>query len=363
MNRLYYKIITPDRKGYWQPVYCILGAVSILYKSVLAIRRWCYRSGLFRTRRLDCRVISVGNLTLGGTGKTPMVMMIADILRRHGRKPAILSRGYKGNASRQVSVVCDGERILLSAEAAGDEPVMMARRLKTVPVLTGSNRYLAGLHAIERLGADTLILDDGFQHLRLHRDLNILLVDHQRPFGTGGVFPAGDLREPACEIRRADLLCITRHTAGDGNPSLEAGLDGDIPILKTTVRPRSVVRLDTGELLAPEQLRNQNVAAFCGIARPEDFRRVLDQLQARVVLYRAFPDHHAYSPQDLKSIEQDALQAGARFILTTAKDAVKLKTAAFAVPVLQVVIDLEIVEGEEVFNRYILNRAGVSLSD
>lgn len=356
MNRLYYTIIAPDRRYYWQPVYCILRAASILYKNALAIRGWCYRSGFFRVRRLDCRVISVGNLTLGGAGKTPMVMMIADLLRRHGRKPAILSRGYKGNASRQVNVVCDGERILLSSEAAGDEPVMMAKRLKTVPVLTGHNRYLTGRHAIERLGADTLILDDGFQHLGLHRDVNILLVDHRRPFGSGGLFPAGDLREPACETRRADLICITRHTAGNTDgPALPDARQGNTPILKTSVRLRSVVRLDTGEPLDPERLRHQTVAAFCGIAKPDDFRHILDRLQARVALYRSFPDHHAYSPQDLKSIERDALQVGAQYILTTAKDAVKLKNTAFAVPVLQVVIDLEIVEGGELFNQYILN--------
>ncbi|MEC7641737.1 MAG: tetraacyldisaccharide 4'-kinase, partial [Nitrospinota bacterium] len=215
MSRLYYKIIDPDRKFYCQPIYFLLRAVSIIYKTLLIIRLWCYRSGVLRTRKLDCRVISVGNLTLGGVGKTPMVMMIAEALRRQGRKPAILSRGYKGNSLDAVNVVCDGERILLSSEMAGDEAVMMARRLKNIPILTGSNRYLTGQHALRHLDADTLILDDGFQHLCLYRDLNILLLDHRHPFGNGALFPAGDLREPVDEIRRAHILCITRHVGAN----------------------------------------------------------------------------------------------------------------------------------------------------
>lgn len=356
MSRLYYKIIARDRKFYHVPIYLFLRALSIIYKSAVRFRLWCYGSGLLSAQKLDCRVISVGNLTLGGTGKTPMVMLIAETLRRHGRQPAILSRGYKGNSTQDINVVCDGQRILLSPETAGDEPVMMARRLKNIPVLTGRNRYRTGRYALERLGADTLILDDGFQHLGLHRDLNILLLDHRNPFGNGVLFPAGNLREPLTEIRRADIICVTRHTAEQENPEIDPAIEANVPIIKTNFHLKSVVRLDTGEEFDAKYLQHQNVAAFCGIAKPEDFRNILEQSQARVVFYRAFPDHHVYSPDDQKAIEKGALRAGAKFILTTEKDAVKLDNRSFGLPVLKVSIDLEIVEGLEVFNKHILNQ-------
>lgn len=355
MSRLYYKIIDPDRKFYCEPIYYFLRAVSIIYKTAVMVRLWCYRSGIFSTRKLDGRVISVGNLTLGGTGKTPLVMMIAEALQRQGRKPAILSRGYKGNSSEPVNVVCDGEQILLSSENAGDEPVMMARRLKNIPVLTGRDRYLTGQHALRHLGADTLILDDGFQHLGLHRDMNILLLDHLHPFGNEVLFPAGDLREPIDEIRRADVICVTRYTAENNGPEIKDTVKRNVPTLKTALRLNSVLRVDTSEPLDQELLKDQNVAAFCGIAKPVDFRHILDRFHARLVWYRSFPDHYEYSAQELQGIERDALQAGAKYILTTAKDAVKLKDISFSVPVLQVIIDLEIIEGGDVFNRTILN--------
>ena len=355
MDRLYYKIISPNRKFYYQPVYFFLWTVSIVYKTVLMIRFWCYRSGVLITRKLDCRVISIGNLTLGGTGKTPMVMMIAEALKRQGRKPAILSRGYKGNSSEEVNIVCDGKRILLSSETAGDEPVMMAQRLKNIPILTGSNRFLTGQHALQNLEIDTLILDDGFQHLGLHRDTNILLLDHRNPFGNGMLFPAGDLREPIDEIQRADIICITRHTGDNKEDEIKEITKWNIPTLKTNLRLNSLLQLDTGEHFDIEKLKNQKVAAFCGIAKAHDFRHILEQFQAHLVLYRSFPDHHAYSSQDLKSIEQDAIQAKVKYILTTAKDAVKLKDISFSIPVLQVIIDLEIIEGNEVFNQSILS--------
>ena len=211
-ERLYYRIISPKRKFYHFPVYLILKLLSFFYLWGHYFRMWAYNCDLFPSNKLECRVISVGNLTLGGTGKTPVVMMIAEILRGNGRKPGILSRGYGGNSKNEINVVCDGENILLSTEIAGDEAVMMAKRLKNVPILVGSDRYQTGRYAIKHFGVDTLILDDGFQHLALKRDMNILLFDHRRPFGNGQLFPAGELREPKKEARRANFVCITRYS-------------------------------------------------------------------------------------------------------------------------------------------------------
>ncbi|MFQ5451591.1 MAG: tetraacyldisaccharide 4'-kinase [Nitrospinaceae bacterium] len=354
LESLYYRIISPQRRMYHVPAYLGLRLLSGLYGWGLCLHRRAFRCGVFPARKLDRRVISVGNLTLGGTGKTPIVMMIAETLRGNGFKPAILSRGYGGRSRKAVNVVHDGQKILLSAEWAGDEPVMMAEKLRNVPVLTGSDRYRTGRYAIDRLGADTLILDDGFQHLALSRDLDILLFDHRQPLGNGRLFPAGELREPPGETQRADLICMTRCHGLSNGPAMDAGILGKIPVIRTALRLDSVIRLDNGEVLDTGILKGRAVAAFCGIARPEDFRRTLEGAKARVVYFFPFPDHHSYSSADLKFVEDHAIKAGAEYILIPEKDAVKLMNPNFSLPAFKVVIEVEILEGREVFNRYLL---------
>ncbi|GJL79024.1 MAG: tetraacyldisaccharide 4'-kinase [Nitrospinaceae bacterium] len=351
---LYYRIISPERKFYHVPVFLLLKVTSIFYFLGLRLNRLAYRCGFFPTRRLKARVISVGNLTLGGTGKTPVVIMVAETLRGHGYRPAILSRGYGGSSKDKINVVCDGQQVLLSARAAGDEPVMIAERLKNIPVLTGQNRYLTGNHAIDRFGADTLILDDGFQHLALSRDLNILLFDQKKPLGNGNLFPAGELRESVTESRRAGLVCITRSSGNNPSPSLQASLPGHIPVVKTALRLDSIVRLDNSETLDVESLKGQPVAAFCGIAKPGDFKATLVAAGARVVFYRAFGDHHRYDAEDLKSIDQAARKTHAKYILVSEKDGVKIDPSMFSLPVMKVVVDVVILEGRDVFTRLLL---------
>ncbi len=354
-ERLYYRVISPQRKFYHFPLYLILKVLSLFYFWGHCFRMWAYRWGLFPSHKLDCRVISVGNLTLGGTGKTPVVMMIAETLRGNGYKPGILSRGYGGNSNSEVNVVCDGKDILLSPDVAGDEAVMMAQRLKNVPVLVGSDRYQIGRYAIEHFGVDTLILDDGFQHLSLKRDMNILLFDHQRPFGNGQLFPAGELREPRKAARRADFVCITRYSGASYPPGIGEQLIKDLPIVKSTLRLDSLLKLDDGEVLDVQELHDQPVAAFCGIANPDDFRRILEQTRARVVYYHPFPDHHEYTVADLKSVEESARKMGAKLLLTTEKDAVKLKAESVGLPFYKAALEMEILEGREVFNQNVLS--------
>ena len=184
----------PDRKWYWFPVFAILKLIAVAYLLGHHFRLWAYRLGVFPSRKLECRVISVGNLTLGGT-----------------------SRGYGGRSDHSINVVCDGRQTFLSPDWVGDEAVMMAEKLKNIPILTGPDRYQTGRYALEHFGVDTLILDDGFQHLALKRDLDILLIDHSRPLGNGHLFPAGELREPAIETRRADIVCFSRYSGGPIN--------------------------------------------------------------------------------------------------------------------------------------------------
>jgi len=353
LEAFFYEVISPKRALHLTPVYGVLRLVSVLYALVQRVRARCYRIKIFRTRRLDCRVISIGNLTLGGTGKTPAVMMVADTLRRRGFKPAILSRGYGGNSTEPVNVVCDGQQTLLSPEAVGDEPVMMAQRLKDIPVLTGRIRYETGRYAIERFGADVLILDDGYQHLPLHRDLNILLCDETRPFGNGVVFPAGELREPLSAVKRADLICLTRCRGENNTDRVHACNRQQAPVVKTGLRVQSVIDLSSGEELGIEAVQHQPVEAFCGIAHPLDFFHTLEQVPVQIVNQNYFPDHHVYSMEELKTIENRARETGAKLIVTTEKDAVKLKGHAFALPVYAVRIALEILEGRDEWDRRI----------
>ncbi|PIQ96311.1 MAG: tetraacyldisaccharide 4'-kinase [Nitrospinae bacterium CG11_big_fil_rev_8_21_14_0_20_56_8] len=356
LERLFYRTISPQRRFFHLPLYFILKVLSGIYFFGVCLRLWAYRSGLFHSRRLDCRVISVGNLTLGGTGKTPFVIMVAETLRGNGRRPAILSRGYGGRSIAPVNVVCDGERILMSPEEAGDEPVMMAQRLKNVPILTGPERFVTGRYAMDHFEIDTLVLDDGFQHLALCRDLDILLLDHNRPFGNGNLFPAGELREPLREARRADKVCITRYSGNQPTRGIDSRLLGNIPIMRTGLRLDAMVAMGTGEVRDPEFVGGKKIAAFCGIARPEDFIQVLEDKRARVVWWRGFPDHHVYSPSDLKAIEKEARAAGAELVVTTEKDGVKVESGWMAqLPLYKAAIDLEILEGREAFNRDLLN--------
>ena len=357
MSEIFYKIISSDRSWYWFPAFGILKVISFIYLLGHNFRLWAYKWGIFPHRKLNSRVISVGNLTLGGTGKTPFVVMIAETLRGNGFRPAILSRGYGGKSDKAINVVCDGKKTLLSPELVGDEAVMMAEKLKNVPVLTGPDRYQTGSYALEHFEVDTLILDDGYQHLALDRDLNILLFDHSKPLGNSHLFPAGELREPVRETKRADMVCFTRYSRGPAN--LDPNILGSIPQIKTYLRLDSLMRIDGEEVLDTEILKNESVAAFCGIAKPKGFQQILLDSQIQLKFFKAFPDHYYYTQQDVKELESKAKQEGADLFLVSEKDAVKLKSMKFSLPIFKVVIELEILEGREVFNKQVTARRGV----
>ena len=228
---------------------------------------------------------------------------------------------------------------------------MMAQRLKDVPVLTGRIRYETGKYAIEHFGVDVLILDDGYQHLPLHRDLNILLCDATRPFGNGVVFPAGDLREPLSAMDRADMICLTRCREDSPSNLVDKHNRKQVPVIKTGLRVQSVVDLNTGEESGIDTIAHQPVAAFCGIAHPLDFFHTLEQLPVNIVSQNTFSDHQDYSTEQLKTIGDRASKAEAQCIVTTEKDAVKLKGHEFGLPVYAVRIALEILEGQEAWEQ------------
>ena len=308
----------------------LLRPVGALYTAIVTLRNTLYTRGIFQAHRLPCTVISVGNIVVGGTGKTPTVIAIAKQLQEDGVRIAILLRGYKRQSREKITVVSDGEKRLCSHTESGDEADMMARLLPGIPIIVGRNRYAAGQLAIERFKSDVLILDDGFQHRQLHRDVDIVTVDATRPFGTGQLLPAGTLREPLTALRRADILLLTRAD----KPAQVSRIRGKLgtlapntPILESVHRPMHLYRLHAfgnTEPLSLNWLRGKRLLAICGIGNPNAFVATLNQYTPETVDLLEFPDHHAYTEADCQRIQCRLKQMGAAFIVTTQKDEQKL---------------------------------------
>jgi len=306
----------------------LLSLLSLVYRGAIFLRDAAYRLGLFRSRRLPVKVISVGNITLGGTGKSPAALNIASLFLSRGRRPLVLSRGYGRRDERTIEVVSDGSSgTILGPERAGDEPAMMAARLPRVPVVVGSDRYQAGRTAIDSFHPDVIVLDDGYQHRRLLRDLNIVLVDAADPFGNSKLFPAGILREPLDALRRADIVLITRVNSASSLDQLKRtiGRHTGAPIMTARTVPADLVDIRTGKTRTPDRLRGSRVFAFAGIARPEAFFSLLRSLGAEVMAVREYPDHYRYTRSDLADLVAAAADGHAQMIMTTEKDAVRLR--------------------------------------
>ncbi len=301
--------------------------LSILYGACVRLRNSFYEAGIIKSRRLDCPVISIGNITVGGTGKTPAVIMLSETLKKAGFRPAVLSRGYGGRQKEEINTVSDGNNILMGIQEAGDEPLLMAQSLGDVPVITGKKRYRTGSYAINRMKADILLLDDAFQHRSLERDLDIVLLDAERPFGNGYMLPRGTLRESKDALKRADIIVIT------GNDGDEKELEGtgklmrkytEAPVFYASRKPKSVIDGKTGGKRPLDCLKGKRICAFSGIARPESFRETLISLGANIVSFIPFPDHHVYKARDIEEIGRRAAESSAEIVITTEKDGVKL---------------------------------------
>ena len=294
--------------------------LSLLYSLALRMRAFAYGVGLLRSRKLSRPVVSVGNLTVGGTGKTPMVSWLASYLMGKGKRVVVLSRGYGGSSRGEIRLVSDGKTILLSPEEAGDEPVLLAKTVPGLAVVIGADRYRAGMYALETLKPDIFILDDGFQHIRLQRDLNILLTDSRRPFGNGFTLPAGLLREPVSAAGRADVVIATRTASG---MSIENPVPGK-PFAMAAHALEGIIPLEGGALAPFSRLKGLRVMAFSGIADPGSFFDALEREGVPLVATLAFPDHSTYGDEELAAICRLRDTSDISILITTGKDAVKL---------------------------------------
>lgn len=311
-----------------------LWLASHLYRALVVSYQACYTYGLRQRHRLPCKVISIGNLTLGGTGKTQLTIWMAHWLYQQGWRVAVLSRGYGAGSTHGkegVQVVSTGKGPIVNWQSAGDEPYLLAQRLPGVPILTGKNRYQSGLYACEQFGSQVAILDDGFQHYGLHRDLDVVLIDASNPFGHGALLPRGTLREPLRALQRADAVILSRgETPGAALDTLHHRLRrwyGRSPIytMNTTVEG-----LQQGDACIPEgltRLRHHRVVAFSGIGNPHAFITTIQQGGCAVVAAAEFPDHHPYTAADWHAIVNLAQQQRADCLITTEKDAVRLSPA------------------------------------
>jgi tetraacyldisaccharide 4'-kinase len=345
----------------------LLYLLSLIYERIVQLRLALYRRRIFRQRALGCLVISIGNLTVGGTGKTPIVEKFARTLQSGGRHVAILSRGYKsvpkparrgwlqrlaGGAEDPPRVVSDGQTLLLDSLTAGDEPYMLAHNLKDVIVLVDKDRVKSGLFAIEKMKVDTLLLDDGLQYLRLKHRLDIVLVDRQAPFGNEFLLPRGTLREPPRNLKRASYIFITKST-GESNEELVRRIrryNRTAEIIECAHQPLYLQHFLTGERVPLDRLRDTYIGSICGIAAPESFEGGLRDLGARLNLAKRYIDHHRYNANELLSFITRCMRRDLEMIVTTEKDAVRmprLTESEMKVPIYFLRVEIQILSGHE----------------
>ncbi len=336
-----------------------LALFSFMYGMGVRLRLSAYRKGILKGKSLPGFVLSVGNLTAGGTGKTPAVVMLARWALDQGYRAAILSKGYKGRYKQAILEVSDGKGIHADVRTAGDEPFLLAKEVPGSPVIISRRRYQAGMYAHAKFGSDFFILDDGFQHLELDRTLNLALIDARDPFGNGHLLPWGPLREPLHQLSRADAFILTRYrTAGraeckeqrvNNNATgyspcaLRSGQETlrflkerfpSTPVFRAEHLPDKLVFPASGVVHDPGFLREKCVLGFSGIAHPERFEETLIGLGADVIQFRGFRDHYLFNGNDMEELAYMKERAGAQYLITTQKDWVRIA------PVLPVYADL-----------------------
>jgi tetraacyldisaccharide 4'-kinase len=376
-------VILNDRKGVGASL-CkgLFWCLSLVFSCLVQLRLYLFRKRYIRPAHVGVPVISVGNLTVGGTGKTPVVELLARTLHESGRKVVILSRGYKSSSSTKagpkpsfparvamalrlkakppgqgVRVVSDESEVLLDSEDAGDEPCMLARNLKGVPVVVDKNRVRAGRAAIEMFNPDVMLLDDGMQYLKLKHRLDVVLVDRTAPFGTSGhLLPRGTLREPPKHLKRASYIFLTKCDGSDNTEFIQElrRYNRVAEIVECRHRPVHFQDMHSGEIVPLEELAGKHVGALSGIAVPQSFERGLRGLGIKVDATKRFADHYRFTAADVKPFVDRCIRRDVHYIVTTEKDMVRFPAMpAPEIPILYMRVEIEILKGKEVFDKMI----------
>jgi len=346
-------------KNVYIPVKVIASILSFFYLGVINFRNWLYDHKIFKEMKLPCPVISVGNITVGGTGKTPCVIMLARMLQENGFKPAVISRGYGSRSINPANVISDGNKILLDSETAGDEPYLIAQELRNVPVITGAKRIATGEIAINQFGANVLICDDAMQHRQIFRDINLVLLDNRSLSGENHVLPRGRLREPIKELGRADAIILTRTDETQQTDKKIGGIikTKDIPVFKSIHKPKDIIRGNYEAQKPVSELKGKKVYAFCGIANPDSFKKILLALGTKILSFDIFPDHYRYDKSELEKIRTGFISCHADYLVTTQKDAVRLQDDPKFLKILSVLrVEMEMIPSAQVFEKYIMEQ-------
>jgi tetraacyldisaccharide 4'-kinase len=369
VETFFLEVILEERRGTRAAIVrSILYIFSKIFEVAIKLRRFLYNVRILRDSTLGVQVIAIGNLTVGGTGKTPVVEKFARELRDQGRNVAILSRGYRSKPTplhqrlltklflrddtTPPRVVSDGKSLLLDSEMAGDEPYMLASNLKDVVVLVDKDRVKSGRYAIEKFGCDTLLLDDGFQYWKLRgRRQDVVLIDRQQPFGNERLLPRGTLREPPSHLARASVIFITK---SDGNTEeLRRRITQHNPtagIIECIHHPLYLEDVFTGKRVELDFLKGQRVASFSGIAQPESFEKSLVNLGAELVYSKRFADHHRFTQQEVLNAINRSKKRQADTIVTTQKDAVRFpKIDRRDLPIFFMRVEIKILSGANDF--------------
>lgn len=345
-------------------VLSLLRVLSVLYEVGVRLKLSCYNHHLLPTTKLDCCVISIGNITVGGTGKTPTAQKVALMIRDMGYRVVILNRGYRSHWQEKIGVVSDGKKIYMTAYEAGDEAFLMAKQLPGIPVVIGKERAITGQYAVDKFKAEVIILDDGYQHWQLHRDLDVVLVDTLNMFGNGSILPRGTLREPLKNLSRADLFLLTK--CDQSSPISRATLCDQLhrykpnaPIVESIHKPCAFIEIadwyknDGSKALPLEALKGQEVMVFSAIGNPSSFEQTMAGEGLQIAEAIRYPDHHDYGMVEMQYIMERAISKRVTALVTTGKDAVKIPTEFIylhrEVPLYVLDMEIQITSGEEAF--------------
>lgn len=360
----------PDTPFFGWLLLALLRGMSYLYEFGVSCKLALYNSGIMRREKLPCYVISIGNITVGGTGKTPTAQKMAAIVKEMGYRVVILNRGYRSHWGKEIGVVSNGEKIFMTAYEAGDEAYLMAKTLPGIPVIIGKNRAVTGRYAVEKMNAEVIIMDDGYQHWQLERDLDVVLVDTLNMFGNGCVLPRGTLREPLENLKRGDIFLLTKTDQSSKLSRIQlrntiAKYNAGAPVVESIHHPKNFVEIAdwykgiSNNYRDLEELRGKDVMVFSAIGNPSSFEQTLSSIGLNILEAVRYPDHHDYGMLEMQYINERASSLKAVAMVATAKDAVKIPTEFIysdrEIPLYILNMDICITEGMDKFREYIEN--------
>lgn len=360
----------PDTPFFGWLLLALLRGMSYLYEFGVSCKLAMYNSGIMHKEKLPCCVISIGNITVGGTGKTPTAQKMAGIVKAMGYRVVILNRGYRSHWGKEIGVVSNGEKIFMTAYEAGDEAYLMAKTLPGIPVIIGKNRAVTGRYAVEKMHAEVIIMDDGYQHWQLERDLDVVLVDTLNMFGNGCVLPRGTLREPLENLSRGNIFLLTKTDQSSKLSRIQlrntiAKYNAGAPVVESIHHPKNFVEIAdwykgiSNNYRDLEELRGKDVMVFSAIGNPSSFEQTLSSIGLNILEAVRYPDHHDYGMLEMQYINERASSLNAVAMVATAKDAVKIPTEFIysdrEIPLYILNMDICITEGMDKFREYIDN--------